>query len=159
MLLASWSFYSFLKRFRSFNAKNLGSLGQRAAKWLAIKLWEWFDPGTTRIRADWFERGRGQSADIFLWPPTLTAGNFEALWPTDPKFSALKDLNLFKTVPKVQEASIILRVGFALSKWPHFNSIYLVRVPFLTRIAVFIHSSSTFLKSGVCYWYWHCPSG
>ena len=64
------------------------------------------------------------------------AGNFAALWPTDPKFSVLKDLNPFKTVSKVQEASIILRVGFALSKWPHFNSIYLVRVPFLTGIAV-----------------------
>ena len=27
-------------------------------------------------------------------------------------------------------------VSFALSKWPHFISIYLVRVPFLTSIAV-----------------------
>ena len=95
LLLASWTFYSFLKEFRSFNAENLGSVGQRAAKWPAIKLWEWFDPGTTRIRADWFERGRGWSADFFLWPPTLTAGNFEALWPTDLKFSVLKDLNPF----------------------------------------------------------------
>ena len=79
LLLASWTFHSFLKRFRSFNAENLGSVDQRAAKWPAIKLWEWFDPSTTRIRADWFERGRGRLADFFLWPPTLTAGNFEAL--------------------------------------------------------------------------------
>ena len=95
MQLASWTFDIILKGFRSSNAEYLGSVGQRAAKWPAIKLWEWFDPGTTRIRANWFERGRGRSADFFLWPPTLTAGNFEALWPTDLKFSVLKDLNPF----------------------------------------------------------------
>ena len=37
---------------------------------------------------------------------------------------------------KVQENSIILRVGFSLSKRPLFNSIYLVRVPFLISITV-----------------------
>ena len=35
-------------------------------------------------------------ADFFLRPPTLIAGNFEALQPTDFEFSALKDLNPFK---------------------------------------------------------------
>ena len=59
-------------------------------------------------------------------PPTLTAGNFAALWPTDPKFLALKDLNPFKTVSKVQKTSSILRVGFALSKWPHLHRAYVV---------------------------------
>ena len=39
-------------------------------------------------------------------------------------------------MPKVQEASRILRMGFGLSKRPNFNSIYLVRVLFLTGIAV-----------------------
>ena len=96
LLLVSWTFYSFLKGFRSFNAKNLGSVGQRAAKWPTIKLWEWFDPGTTRIRADWFESGRGQMADFFLRPPYLTASNFDALWPTDPIFTLLKDLDSLK---------------------------------------------------------------
>ena len=67
MLLASWAFYSFLKGFRSFNAENLGSIGQRVAKWPAIKLWEWFDPGTTRTRA---KSNHSQS---------LMAGNFAAL--------------------------------------------------------------------------------
>ena len=38
ILLASWAFYTILKGFRSFNAKNLGSLGQRTAKLPAIKL-------------------------------------------------------------------------------------------------------------------------
>ena len=32
MLLASWTFYTILKGFRSFNAENVGSIGQRAAK-------------------------------------------------------------------------------------------------------------------------------
>ena len=51
-----------------------------------------------------------EAADFFLITSTLTASNFAAL-----KFSALKDLNLFKTVSKFQETSIILRVYFALS--------------------------------------------
>ena len=41
-----------------------------------------------------------------------------------------------KTVSKVQKTSSILKVGFALSNWPHFNSVYLLRVPSLTGIAV-----------------------
>ena len=49
----------------------------------------------------------------------LMASSFAALWPTDPKFSASKDLILFSTVSKAQEASRILKMGFALSKWPH----------------------------------------
>jgi len=43
-------------------------------------------------------------------------GNFAALLPTETKFSVSKDLNPFKTVSKVQEASIISRVVFAQSK-------------------------------------------
>ena len=50
---------------------------------------------------------------------SLMASNFASLWLTDPKFSAIKDLYCFSTVKKVQEASRILRMGFALSKWPH----------------------------------------
>ena len=95
MLLVSWFLVRFFKRFRSFIAENLGSVDQRATKWPAIKLWEWFEGARVRTEADWFEWGRGRWADFFLWPPTLTAGNFEALWPTDPKFSVLKDLNPF----------------------------------------------------------------
>ena len=69
-----------------------------------------------------------EELDIFLSTPNLTASNFAALWPTDPKFSALKDLNPFKNESKAQEASSILKVGFALSKWPHFHRVYLVAV-------------------------------
>ena len=77
------------------------------------------------------------------------AGNFAALWPTDPKFSALKDLNPFKTVSKVQEASSILRVVFALSKWPrpHLHRAYLVTVRFHLILAVYVLHS---LSSGKC---------
>ena len=38
MLLDSWFLVCFFKRFRCLNAKNLGSVGQRAAKLLAVKV-------------------------------------------------------------------------------------------------------------------------
>ena len=38
MLLASLTFYTILKGFRPFNAKNVGSVGQKAAKLPAIKV-------------------------------------------------------------------------------------------------------------------------
>ena len=61
-----------------------------------------------------------QSARIRVVPglnhsQSLMASNFEALCPADFKFSAFKDLNFFSIVLKVQEASSILRVVFALS--------------------------------------------
>ena len=65
-------------------------------------------------------------ADFFVRPPTLTTGNFEAIWPKDLKISAIKDLNRLKKYAKNQEASSILKVGFALSKYPYFNSAYVV---------------------------------
>ena len=79
MLLASWNFYTVEKKIRFFIAKNLESVGQRAAKLPAFKLWEWFNPGPTRTQAERFEWGLGQTADFFLRPLTLTAGKFEAL--------------------------------------------------------------------------------
>ena len=112
MLAASWFLVYFYEQFRSFIAKNLKSVGQRAAKLPAIQLLEWFDrdrqlnPGRL---ADW---GQGRQADIFLRPPTLTATDFAALWPTDPKFLALKDLNPLEKYTKNQEASSIKKVVF-----------------------------------------------
>ena len=79
MLPASRNFDTLYNGFRSFNDRNMGSVGQRAAKLLAIKLLEWFDPGTTQIRADWFDQGQGRVADFFMRPPTLKASNFAAL--------------------------------------------------------------------------------
>ena len=79
LLLVSWTFDTISNGFRFLIAENLGSVGQRAAKLPFIRLWEWFERGRTRIRADWFEWGWGCAADLFLRPPTLKAGNFEAL--------------------------------------------------------------------------------
>ena len=39
---------------------------------------------------------------------------------------------------KVQEVSSILRVGFALSKWPHLHRAYVVTVPFILILAVYV---------------------
>ena len=128
ILLASWAFYIIEKGFRSFNSENLGSVGQRAAKLQAIKLWEWFNPARSRMRAKWFECGRGRVADFFLRTPTLTASNFAALWPIDLEILAIKDLLFFSQCIEFQGAGSILKVSFALSKWPHFHRVYLVTV-------------------------------
>ena len=92
-------------------------------------------------------------ADFFLRTPNLTASNFAALWLTDLKFSASKDLSPFSKCVKFQEATSILRLGFALSKWSHFDSVYLPRGRFVllsivdskfeqTRLFVWIFISS-----------------
>ena len=65
-------------------------------------------------------------ADFFLRPPTLTAGNFEALQPTDFKFSVLKDLNLLKRYVKNQETIKNFRLGFALSNRPYLHNIEVI---------------------------------
>ena len=65
-------------------------------------------------------------ADFFVRPPTLITGKFGALLPKDFKISAIKDLHCLKKYAKYQEASSILRVGLALSKYPYFNRAYVV---------------------------------
>ena len=72
-------------------------------------------------------------ANFFLRPPTLKAGNFKALYSKDPIFTVLKDLNSYT---KNQGDSYNFKQGFALSNRSHFNSVYLVRVPFLSGVAV-----------------------
>ena len=57
------------------------------------------EPGQNAIAHN--SGGMAEAADFFLRTPTLTASNFAALSPTDPKFSAIKDLFPFKTVSKV----------------------------------------------------------
>ena len=126
MLLASWNLHTVLKGFRSFNAKNLKSFGQMVSKLPVVKV-----EGLTKKSAIRPWPHSDQSARVRGGPgsnhsQTLMAGKFVALWPTDPTFSALKDLNLFKNVSKVQEANSILRVGFALSKWPYLHRAYLL---------------------------------
>ena len=82
-----------------------------AAKLLAIKLW--FDPGTTRIRADRFNQGRGHVADFFMRPPTLTASNFAALWPTD---LYIKCIERSKPILKIYQYFIDWEDGLFCSK-------------------------------------------
>ena len=53
----------------------------------------------------------------------------------------MKDLNLFKTVLKVQEARSIFRVGFTHLNTPHLNRAYLVTVPFILILAVYVNLS------------------
>ena len=118
----------------------MGSINQRASKLPAFKVGGLMKKSAIRPRPHLNQSARVRTRAKSNHSQSLMAGNFAALWSADLKFSALKDLNPFNTVPKVQEASIVLRVGFSLSKWPHFNSIYLVRVPFLTGIAVYLSS-------------------
>ena len=131
-----------------FFAENLGSVSQRAAKLPATKLWELLDRARNRTEADWFGWGRGRLADFFLRPPTLTACNFAALQPTDPKFLALKDLNLLKKHTKNQVASSILKVVFAFSKWPHLHRAYVISgcIFFTTAVTFYSNRRSKPLK-------------
>ena len=152
MLLTTWNFYTIEKGFRSLNAENLESLGQRTTKIPAFKVGGWKKilpiclPRAKRVRT--WPIGR-----IFFQPPTLKAGIFAALWPTDSKFSALKDLDSFKMVSKVEEASSILRVVFSLSKWPHLHRAYLVTLWtfFVTAVAF-----TTLLCRWMQIWPWSC---
>ena len=96
-----------------------------------------FEPGPNGIAHAL--AGMAEAADFFLRTPTLTASNFAALWPTDPKFLALKDLNLFLKCVKFQDAGSILKVDFARSKWHHFHRVYLVTVCKWSLIAVSIN--------------------
>ena len=102
MLLASWNIYKIEKRFRSLNAKNLGSVSQRAAKLLALKVRVLKKKSAAsaipaKVCASAIGPGlrspRGSNHSR-----SLKASNFAALWPTDPKFLALKLLHPFKTL-------------------------------------------------------------
>ena len=104
----------------------MGSVCQRAAKFLTFKIGGLKEKSATRPQSH-----LNQSAWVQLWPgsnhsQSLTDGNFANLWPMDPKFTALKDLNLLKKNIKDSEAGSISKVCFALLKWPHFNRAYLV---------------------------------
>ena len=96
-MLGSWFFVYFFKRFRSFNAVNIGSVDQRALKSLAVKIGGLkkksatlaftakvsaiaFGPGLILGRCTCTHFGsNGQSGRLFLRSPTLTASNYAAL--------------------------------------------------------------------------------
>ena len=124
--------------FRTFHTINMGSVGQRAAKLLAVNV-----GGLKKESAIRPWPHSNQSARVRSWAKSnhsqsLMAGNFAALWPTDPTFSGLKDLNPFKAFYKIQEASSILKVGFAPLKWPYLHRAYVVTVPFILILAVIL---------------------
>ena len=119
--------------FRTFNAVNIGSIGQMATKLLSVKV-----GGLKKKSAIWPQPHLNQLAWVRTraksnYSQSLMACDFAALWPTDPKFSSLKDLNLLKKYNKNQEASSILRVDFALSKWPHFHREFINRPRIVVR--------------------------
>ena len=147
MLPATWFLVYLFKRLISFNPVNMGSVDQRAAKVLAIKLWEWFDSAQTLM----VRVGPGSGGRLFMRSPTLTASNFAALWPTDLKFSAFKDLKPFSKCVKFQEVTSILRLCFVLSKWPHFDSGYLLGGPF--GLHLIVHEVER-VKNWFCSWLW-----
>ena len=141
MLPATWAFDMLWNGVRSLNTVTMRSISQRATKLLAGKLWEWFDPPIALAHTS---AEMAKAADFFLRTPNLTASNFAALWPTDLRFLALKDLNLFSKCVKFQDAGRILRVGLAWSKWPHFHRVYLVAVCKRSSMAVLLHLNLMF---------------
>ena len=111
----------FFKRFRSLNAKTLGSVGQRAAKLLAVKVGGLKKKSASRPRPQSASLPGFDSRSRSNHSQSLMASNFTALKPTDFKFLATKDLNLLKKHTKNQVASSILKVVFASSKCPHLH--------------------------------------
>ena len=103
------------------NAENLWSLGQRAAKLLSVKVGGLKKKSAIRPRPHSNRSARIREHPGSNHSQILMAGYFATLQSTDPKFSEFKDLTLFETVSKFQEASSILRVGFAHSKLPHLH--------------------------------------
>ena len=106
----------FFKKFRCLNAENLWSVGQRAAKLLAVNVGGLKKKSAIRPQPNLSQSARVRFRAKSNHSQSLMAGNFAALLPTTPKFSAIRDLNLFSTESKAQKASSILKVGFALSK-------------------------------------------
>ena len=108
------------KGFRSFNAENLGSVGQRASKLPAFKVGGHKKKSAHRPRPHSYQSASVRTRAKSNHSQSLMAGNFAALWPADPKFSAKKDLFFFSLCIEFQCAGSILKVGFVLSKWYQF---------------------------------------
>ena len=118
MLPASWYLKYLFKGFRSFNTVNMGSVGQRASKLLAVKV-----GGLKKKSAIWPRPLSNQSAQVRLRPgsnlsQSLTDSNFAALWPTDPIFTASIDLNPLKKCAKSQGCAVYFWVLYGSLKYP-----------------------------------------
>ena len=106
------------KKSRPFFVKNFGSVGQRAAKLQAVKV-----GGLEKKSAIWPWPLSNQSARVRLRPwsnlsQSLTDSNFAALWPTDPIFTAIIDLNPLKKCAKSQGCAVCFRVLYGSLKYP-----------------------------------------
>ena len=114
----------------------MGSVDLRASKLTAFKVGGLKKKSATRPRPHLNQAARIRSQASSNHSQSLMASYFAALSPAAPKFSALKDLNPFSTVSKVQEDGSILKIGFTFSKWPHLHRAYLVTVYNQNFIAV-----------------------
>ena len=116
--VASWFLLCCFKRFRSFDTVNMGSVGQRAPKLPAVK-----NGGLKKKSAIWPRPLSNQSARVrprlgSNLSQSLTASNFAALWPTDPIFTASKDLNPLKKCAKSQGCAFCFWVLYGSLKNP-----------------------------------------
>ena len=102
----------FEEMLRFFHTINKGSLGQRATKLPAFKVGGLKKKSAGRPWPYLNQSAQDRSLASSNHSQSLKAGNFAALWPTDPKLSELKDLNPLSTMPKGQESSRILRNSF-----------------------------------------------
>ena len=62
---------------------------------------------------------------IFQFWNIVTLQRFDLKKPTVPLY---KDLDLVVYIVSIQETASIFRIGFALSKWPHFYGAYFIGV-------------------------------
>ena len=84
------------KGFRSFNTENLRFFGQRASKLPAVKVGGHKKKSADQPRPLWNQSALIRDCAGLNHSQSLMAGIFAALLPTDPNFSALKDLNPYK---------------------------------------------------------------
>ena len=76
----------------------------------------------------------------WLWdhPQCLTDCNFVATWPTESHDTSLEiSQTLSKQILSTQRTDRIFKLGFSLSKWPHFHSVYLLGVPIFSFTTVY----------------------
>ena len=142
MLPASWNADLFRGGVWSFLTLNLRSLGQRATKLLTFKAW-----GLKKVCC---------SAPALLKPvgPGSTLPWFESFSKFEGRqicshltyrsyIHTMERSKLLLCTLAVQETGIILKVFFALSMWPHFDSVNLLRGSLFC---------SQFYPIGISYW-------
>ena len=112
-----------------------GSKGSRAIGCQSLKLKKNSAerPGSNPLCPRWSARQN------FFWPPTLTARSSASLWPSETQSTSLERSKppLLIDLVSVQESSRTFKVFYLHSKWPHFSSVYVVRVPVFFGSSVF----------------------